>query len=465
MIKIPPPILKGQLQRTLCSVAMCSMLSFSAFANITEYQLENGMQVVVKEDHRAPVVVHQVWYRVGGNYEQPGKTGLSHMLEHMMFKGTKTLKPGEFSKIVSQLGGQENAFTSANVTAYYQVVGKQHLERVMELESDRMRNLVIDDEEFNKERDVVTEERRWRLEDQPTSKLYEQFNAVAFLNSPARNPVIGWMTDIRSYTPQDMRDWYKKWYAPNNATLVVVGDVNPKEVLALAKKYYGRYQPETIPTLKPQTEITQEGIRRIELKGATKVPSLQMGFHVPSLVSAKTDEAKQEVYALSMLSSILDEGSSSRLPTSLIREQKIAASASTYYNSATRLTSLFQMSGTPTTGHTVAEVEAALLAEVEKLKKEKVSKKELERIWAMSEASYVYAQDSTQAQAMMLGRLVSVGLPINTLDNWIENLRRVTPEQIQAVAKKYLHRDNLTVAVLYPDGKEHSGMKAYRGRH
>jgi len=153
------------------------------------------------------------------------------------------------------------------------------------------------------------------------------------------------------------------------------------------------------------------------------------------------------------------------LPTSLIREQKIAASASTYYNSATRLTSLFQMSGTPTTGHTVAEVEAALLAEVEKLKKEKVSKKELERIWAMSEASYVYAQDSTQAQAMMLGRLVSVGLPINTLDNWIENLRRVTPEQIQAVAKKYLHRDNLTVAVLYPDGKEHSGMKAYRGRH
>ncbi|VAW46149.1 FIG015547: peptidase, M16 family [hydrothermal vent metagenome] len=465
MIKISSPRFNRKLPRTLFSAAACFMLSFPVFATVTEYQLDNGMHVVVKEDHRAPVVVHQVWYRVGGNYEQPGKTGLSHMLEHMMFKGTKSLKPGEFSKIVSKLGGQENAFTSANFTAYYQVVGKQHLERVMELESDRMRNLIIDDEEFYKERDVVTEERRWRLEDKPNSKLYEQFNAVAFLNSPARNPVIGWMTDIRSYTPQDMRDWYKQWYAPNNATLVVVGDVEPKQVLAFAQKYYGKYQAETIPTLKPQTEIKQEGMRRIELKGATKVPSLQMGFHVPSLVTAKTPEEKQEVYALSMLSSILDDGDSSRLPTSIVREQKIASSVSSYYSSASRLTTLFQLSGTPTTGHTVEEVEKALLAEIEKLKTDKVSKQEMERVWAMSEASYVYAQDSTQAQAMMLGRLLSVGLPADILDDWIEQLRTVTPEQIQAVAQKYLHSDNLTVGTLYPDGKEHSGLKAYRGRH
>ena len=465
MIKISSPRFSSTLPRTLVSVAACFMLSLPVLATVTEYKLDNGMHVVVKEDHRAPVVVHQVWYRVGGNYEQPGKTGLSHMLEHMMFKGTKHLKPGEFSKIVSKLGGQENAFTSSDFTAYYQVVGKQHLERVMELESDRMRNLIIDDEEFYKERDVVTEERRWRLEDKPSSKLYEQFNAVAFLNSPARNPVIGWMTDIRSYTPQDMRDWYKQWYAPNNATLVVVGDVQPKQVLALAKKYYGKYQSETIPELKPQTEIKQEGIRRIELKGATKVPSLQMGFHVPSLVTAKTPEEKQEVYALSMLSSILDDGDSSRLPTSIIREQKIASSVSSYYSSASRLTTLFQLSGTPTTGHTVEEVEKALLAEIEKLKTEKVSKQEMERVWAMSEASYVYAQDSTQAQAMMLGRLLSVGLSADLLDDWIERLRTVTPEQIQAVAQKYLNRDNLTVGTLYPDGKEHTGLKAYRGRH
>ena len=442
-----------------------SALSFSALANMTEYQLENGMKVVVKQDHRAPVVVHQVWYRVGGSYEQPGKTGLSHMLEHMMFKGTKTLEPGEFSRIVSQLGGQENAFTSSDYTAYYQVVGKQHLEKVMTIEADRMRNLVIDDEEFMKERDVVTEERRWRLEDQPTSKLREQFNATAFLNSPARNPVIGWMTDIRSYSAQDMRDWYQLWYAPNNATLVVVGDVQPEQVLALAKTYYGPYKPKDIPSLKPQIEIEQEGLRRIELKGATKVPSLQMGFHVPSLVTAKTADEKQEVYALSVLSSVLDGGTSSRLPASLVRDQKVAASAGTYYNSSDRQSTLFQLSGTPMTGHKVEEVEKALLAEIEILKNELVSQKELERVWAMEEASHVFYRDSTQSQASIIGSLISVGLPADTLDNWIENIRTVTPQQLQAVAKKYLNRDNLTVATLYPDGKERSGLKAHAGRH
>ncbi|GKT13022.1 MAG: zinc protease [Thiomicrorhabdus sp.] len=451
--------------RRLAVTAVLSLLSFSALANMTEYQLDNGMKIIVKEDHRAPVVVHQVWYRVGGSYEQPGKTGLSHMLEHMMFKGTKTLKPGEFSKIVSQLGGQENAFTSSDYTAYYQVVGKQHLETVMRLEADRMRNLVILDEEFDKERDVVTEERRWRLEDKPASKLREQFNATAFMNSPARNPVIGWMTDIRSYSAQDMRDWYKLWYAPNNATLVVAGDVEPEAVLALAKTYYGPYKAETIPMLKPQLEIEQEGLRRIELKGNTKVPSLKMGFKVPSLVTVKTDAERQEVYALSVLSSILDGGSSSRLPASLVRDQKVAASVGTYYSSNDRLLTLFHLSGTPMTGHKVEAVEKALLAEVDLLKKEPVSQEELERVWAMDEASHVYYRDSIQSQASIIGSLASVGLPADTLDNWIENIRKVTPEQIQAVANKYLNRDNLTIGILYPDGKDHSGQKAYRGRH
>ncbi|MDG6773928.1 pitrilysin family protein [Thiomicrorhabdus sp. ZW0627] len=441
--------------------ALLITVSAPTWAKLSEFQLDNGMKVLVKEDHRAPVVVQQVWYRVGSTYEQVGKTGLSHMLEHMMFKGTKTLKPGEFSKIVSQLGGQENAFTTANYTAYYQVVGKQNLEKVMQIESDRMRNLVIDDAEFNKERDVVTEERRWRLEDNPRSKLNEQFNATAFLNSPARNPVIGWMTDIRSYKSQDLRDWYKKWYAPNNATLVIVGDVQPQKVLELAKKYYGGYQPEAMPVLKPQTEITQEGVRRIELKGNTQVPSLQMGFHVPSLVTAKD---KREVYALSVLSSILDGGESSRLPQSLVRDQQIAAGVSAGYNATDRLETLFELSGTPVNGQDIKEVEKALLTEVEKLKKKPVSRQELDRVLAMDEADHVYYRDSIQAQASILGSLVSVGLPPDTLDNWIENIRSVTPEEIQAVAKKYLTNDNLTVAVLYPDGKDHSKIKAYTGR-
>ncbi len=453
--------IKMKMIKRLGLAALLITVSAPTWAKLSEFQLDNGMKVLVKEDHRAPVVVQQVWYRVGSTYEQVGKTGLSHMLEHMMFKGTKTLKPGEFSKIVSQLGGQENAFTTANYTAYYQVVGKQNLEKVMQIESDRMRNLVIDDAEFNKERDVVTEERRWRLEDNPRSKLNEQFNATAFLNSPARNPVIGWMTDIRSYKSQDLRDWYKKWYAPNNATLVIVGDVQPQKVLELAKKYYGGYQPETMPVLKPQTEITQEGVRRIELKGNTQVPSLQMGFHVPSLVTAKD---KREVYALSVLSSILDGGESSRLPQSLVRDQQIAAGVSAGYNATDRLETLFELSGTPVNGQDIKEVEKALLTEVEKLKKKPVSRQELDRVLAMDEADHVYYRDSIQAQASILGSLVSVGLPPDTLDNWIENIRSVTPEEIQAVAKKYLTNDNLTVAVLYPDGKDHSKIKAYTGR-
>lgn len=442
-------------------IALMLALATPVWAKLSEFTLDNGMRVLVKEDHRAPVVVQQVWYRVGSTYEQAGKTGLSHMLEHMMFKGTRNLAPGEFSKIVSQLGGQENAFTSTNYTAYYQVVGKQNLEKVMQIESDRMRNLVIDDDEFDKEREVVTEERRWRLEDQPRSKLNEQFNATAFLNSPARNPVIGWMTDIRNYKAQDLRDWYQKWYAPNNATLVVVGDVEPKQVLALAEKYYGPYQPEKIPQLKPQTEIQQEGLRRIELKGNTQVPTLQMGFHAPSLLTA---DDQREVYALSVLSSILDGGESSRLPQSLVRDQQIAAGVGAGYSATDRLDTLFELSGTPANGEDVKELEAALLAEIEKLKTTLVSQDELERVWAMDEADHVYYRDSIQAQASILGSLVSVGLPADTLDNWIENIRSVTPQEIQAVAKKYLTLDNLTIATLYPDGKDHSNLKPYTGR-
>lgn len=445
----------------LAGTVMALTLALPAHAQLSEYTLDNGMKVLVKEDHRAPVVVQQVWYRVGSTYESPGKTGLSHMLEHMMFKGTQTLQPGEFSKIVSRLGGQENAFTSSHYTAYYQVVGKQHLQKVMQLESERMRHLLIDEAEFLKERDVVTEERRWRLEDKPYSKLNEQFNATAFLNSPARNPVIGWMTDIRNYTVEDLREWYRQWYAPNNATLVVVGDVEPQQVLSLAKQYYGAYQPEKIEATKPQTEIEQEGLRRIELKGNTQVPSLQMGFHVPSLVTA---DNPREVYALAVLAAILDGGESSRLPQSLVRGQQLAAGVSAGYSATDRLATLFELSATPVEGDKLPVLEKALLAEIEKLKTAPVSAAELQRVLAMEEADHVYYRDSIQAQAMILGSLVSVGLPPDTLDKWIENLRSVTPDEVMAVAQKYLTQDNLTIATLYPDGKDHSNSKPYTGR-
>lgn len=440
-------------------ISMATLFATSAQAKVTEYTLDNQMHVVVKEDHRAPVVVHQVWYRVGSHFEHSGKTGISHMLEHMMFKGTEKLEPGEFSKIVSRLGGKENAFTSTDYTAYYQVVGKQHLEEVMRLESDRMRNIVLTDEEFIKERDVVTEERRWRTEDKPTGKLYEQFRATAFMSSPAHHPVIGWMSDIRAWTAEDARNWYKQWYAPNNATLVVVGDVQPEQVYKLAQKYYGQYEPEKIEPPRPQIEIEQEGERRIVLKAPTKTPSLLMGFHAPTLVTAQDEAEKREVYALEVMSSILDGDASSRLAKNLVRKEQILAGVGAGYDGTDRLQTLFTFQATPSEGVTPKEAEKAIWGEIEKLQTELVDPKELERVLAQTEAQFIYHQDSIQAQANVLGSLISVGLPADTLDNWVDEIRKVTAEEIQAAAKKYLDKDKVTVATLLPNGE-----KMRRGR-
>jgi len=437
--------------KVLGLAVLLSGTTFSAHAKLTEYTLENQMKVLIKEDHRAPVVVHQVWYPVGSSYEHNGITGISHMLEHMMFKGTKKYPLGEFSKSVSRMGGKENAFTSADYTAYYQVVGKPHLEKVMEMEADRMRNAVFEEDAFLKERDVVAEERRWRTDDKPTGKLYEQFKATAFLSSPAHHPVIGWMSDIQHYTVDDVRAWYRKWYAPNNAILVVVGDVEPDKVIEMAKRHYGQYKPEQISPPRPQVEMEQEGERRITLKGKTKTPIILMGFHTPSLVSAEDEVTVRESYALEVLVSVLNGDSSSRLSKNLVRKQGVLASVGAGYDGASRLTTLFSFSAAPSKGVTPKEAEEAIWSEIEKLKRERVSEAELDRVLAQSEASYIYHQDSIQAQAVVLGSLVSVGLPADTLDSWIDKLRRVTPEEIQNVAKKYLTRDKVTVATLLPD--------------
>ena len=433
-------------------MAGLSLLSLNSWAQsaLFETTLENGMHIVVKQDTRAPIVVHQVWYRVGANYEPNGKTGVSHMLEHMMFKGTDQLAPGEFSKRVSQMGGRENAFTSSNYTAYYQVVGKQHLAEVMRMEADRMGNLVLTNKEFQPERNVVKQERLWSVEDKPTSRLFEQFKAAAYLSSSERNPVIGWMRDIENYDLSDLKDWYQKWYAPNNATLVVVGDVDPKEVVRLAEQTYGVYPPRTINPPKPQFEIEQQGERRIELKDTVPVANFIMGFHTPSLVTA---EDPQEVYALQVLSSILDGDDSARLNQELVRNQQVASQIGAFYRGFGRLGGQFLFSGQPNQQHEIEELEQALIAQIERLKNEPIKDEELARVLAQAEAQYIYKQDSAQAQASSIGMMVSVGLPADTLENWVEKLRTVTPQQIQAVAKKYLRADNMTVAVLRPNGE------------
>lgn len=414
---------------------------------VHEYQLANGLKILVKEDRRAPIVVSQIWYKVGSSYESNGTTGVAHVLEHMMFKGTQKLGPNEFSRIIAANGGRENAFTGQDYTAYFQQLEKSRLPISFELEADRMANLNLRAEDFAKEVQVVMEERRMRTEDKPRSLTYEHFAATAFVNSPYHHPIIGWMNDLENMTVDDMRDWYRDWYAPNNATLVVAGDVNANEVFELAKKTYGLVEPRPIPVLKPQKEFEQRGIRRITVKAPAQVPYMIMGYKVPVVKTAETD---WEPYALEMLANVLDAGESSRFSKQLVRGQQVATSVGAGYDIYSRLDELMIFDGTPASGKSVEDLEQAIRAQIETLKTELVSQAELDSIKAQVVASKVYEKDSLFYQAMQIGTLATVGLDWQLMDQFVERLRAVTPEQVQAVAKKYLLDDHLTVAVLEP---------------
>lgn len=416
-------------------------------AEVQTHVLDNGMKILVKEDHRSPVVVSQVWYKVGGSYEYGGITGVSHALEHMMFKGTKNLKPGEFSDIIAENGGSENAFTSKDYTAYFQRIASDRLELCLKHEADRMRNLVFDEAEFKKEIEVIKEERRTRTDDKPTSLTYEHFNAAAYLNSSYSQPIIGWMEDLNTMTLDDLSQWYQTWYAPNNATLVVSGDVKPENVFRLAEKYFGPLKPSVIPDAKSRIEVKQHGQRRITVKAPAKVPYLLMGFKVPVL---KTVEEDWEVYALDVLAGVLDGGDSSRLTSELVRKQEIASSAGAGYDIYSRQNSLFLLDGMPSKKISMEKLEQALINEIEKIKLTPPNEDELNRVKAQVMASAVYERDSSFYQAMQLGTLETVGLGWQVKKDYLEKIKSVTAEQVQAVAKKYLRDDQMTVAVLDP---------------
>ncbi len=441
----------------------CCAGAAPAVAQVHEFRLDNGLKVIVKEDHRAPIVTSQLWYKVGSSYEHRGITGVSHVLEHMMFKGTEKYAPGEFSRIIAANGGRENAFTGRDYTAYFQTLSKDRLEVSFEMEADRMRNLLLLPEEFAKEVEVVKEERRLRTEDRPTSLTYEQFNAVAFRSSPYRNPIIGWMNDLDHMNVDDLRSWYRRWYAPNNATLVVVGDVEAEAVLALAKRHFGAFKPERIQGLKPSKEPPQLGEIRMKVRAPARQPYLLMGYKVPALGTAA--EA-WEPYALEMLVAVLDGGSSARFARNLVRGQEVAVSAGASYSAFTRLPGLLLLDGSPAEGHTIADLEAALLAELERLKTEPVTQQELERIQAQVVAGKVYEQDSVFYQAMQIGMLETIGLDWRLNNEYVDRLKAVTPEQVQAVANKYLVETQRTVAELVPlPMTMKPAVKAEGGRH
>jgi len=418
-------------------------------ANVSEYQLDNGLKLIVKEDHRAPVVVSQVWYKVGSSYEHNGITGISHVLEHMMFKGTENLGPNEFSQIIAANGGRENAFTGRDYTAYFQTLEKDRLEVSFRLEAERMRKLVIDEAELLKEREVVAEERRMRTEDNPHSLVREAFNATAFVNSPYHHPVIGWMSDINHYQASDLRQWYQNWYAPNNATVVIVGDVEPEAVYALAKTYFGPLKPETTAQVKPQIEVEQRGKRTIEVKAPAELPYMMMGWKVP-VVNTVDKEQAWHPYALEMLAGILDGGSSARFSRHLVRGDEVAASVGAGYGLFSRLADMFLVVGTPVKGKSIADLQLAVMAQIERLQTELVSEKELRRIKAQVVANAVYERDSVFYQAMQIGMLETIGLDWQLSDQYVDNVQAVTAEQVQAVAKHYFQDEGLTVAELVP---------------
>lgn len=466
-------ILEGKMKKKLI-VVIAALSMNSAFAmskapalesegakhypefNIHETTLGNGLKVVVKEDNRAPVMTSQVWYKVGSSYEHNGITGVSHVLEHMMFKGTKTRGPNEFSKIIAENGGKENAFTGRDYTAYFQTMEKSRLPISMELEADRMRSLALSEDEFKKEVQVVMEERRMRTEDNPQALTYEQFNATAYVNSPYQHPVIGWMDDLMNMELQDLAEWYRKWYAPNNATLVIVGDVDHKEVFALAEKFFGPLKPSDITPPKPRVEVAQKGERRVVVRAPAQVPYFAMGYKVPSVVNAEHD---WEPYALDVLSTVLDGGNSARFSKHLVREQQVANSVGAGYDAFTPGQEIFMFSGTPAQGKTVADLEAAIQQQIELMKKEKVTQDELDRVKAQVIASKVYEKDSIFYQAMNIGMMETVKLGWPLGEEYDEKIKAVTADQIMEVAKKYLISDSLTVAVLEPVALDKTAMK------
>lgn len=434
----------------------CCLLPFAwspVQAEVHEYNLENGLKLLVKEDRRAPVVVSQLWYRVGSSYEHDGITGISHALEHMMFQGTKNYPGGEFSRIIAENGGSENAFTGKDYTAYFQTLEKSRLEVSFRLEADRMRNLLLSDQEFKKEIEVVKEERRLRTEDNPVSYLYETGLSTAYQTSTYRHPIVGWMADLEAMRIEDLRVWYDRWYAPNNAILVVVGDVDHEAVHRLAQKHFGPIKAGEPAAAAEVSEVPQQGLKRVTVRRPAELPHLLMAYKTPALSTQAEAAEPWEPYALEVLAGVLDGGYSARLETRLVREQEVTASVSASYNLTGRLDGLFIIQAVPSRGKTVDDVELAVREQLEDLKHGEISAQELARVKAQVVSSDVYERDSMFYQAMTLGALETEGLSWRLVDEYVPQIHSIGAEQVKQVANKYFRDDRLTVAVLEPLSK------------
>ncbi len=436
------PVIAGVLSCILSSLLLNSPSEALMKEHVYEDVLPSGLKVLLMENHKAPVVTFQVWYRVGSRNEEWGKTGLSHMLEHMMFKGTKTVHPEEFSRIIQENGGDDNAFTSADFTAYFENISSDRVGIPIGLESDRMQNLVLNKKDFDTERMVVMEERRLRTDDSPQAYLWEQLEATAFQVQPYHWPTIGWMEDISRFTLEDLKAYHHTYYNPANAFLVVVGDFKKEVLLPQIIQAFGAIPKGAAPDQRRDQEEPQHGERRILVKKEAQLPALLIGYHVPNL-------SDPDCYALEVLAAVLSGGKSSRFYRDLVQEKQLALSADTDYSLNSHDPGLFSLTAEVFPGKETGDVEKALNQEIERLQKEPVGERELEKAKNQLEAEFVYAQDSLFYQAMLLAQYEIAG-SWRLVDNYITSVRKVTAQDIMRVAKKFLTPDNRTVGVLVP---------------
>ena len=430
-----------------------------AAAVAERFTLSNGMTLIVQPDRRAPTAVHMVWVRVGSMDEVDGQSGVAHVLEHMLFKGTDTLAEGEFSRRVAALGGRDNAFTSRDVTAYHQQVPADRLEAVMQLEADRFARNRWPDDAFQREMGVIQEERRQRVEESPQARLFELFNATAFKAHPYRRPIIGWMADLQALRADEVRDFYRRWYVPSNAAVVVVGDVDVQAVRAMAERHYGRIPAAGLPVRKPLTEPLQQGPRRVELRARAQQPLLLMGYKVPQLAHPLDESsAAADALALTLLAGVLDGHSAARLERALVQGrqpdgrlgERVADHAGASYGLSGRGPQLFLLSAAPAQGVAPQQLEAALKAELRRVAEDGVTPAELQRVKNQWAASEVFKRDSMFALARELGEHWALDWPLDASERLMARLRAVTPEHVQAVARRYFADDQLTVGWLTP---------------
>jgi zinc protease len=412
------------------------------FNQVVEHKLANGLKVLLLREPRAPIITLQVWYRVGSRNECLGKTGISHLCEHLMFKGTAKYGPKYFSQEVQKVGGTDNAFTSRNYTAYFETGPKEQLRHWLEMEADRMRGVNLDDKTFATEKKVVIEERRMRTEDDPVSFMQEATMAATFQAHPYQWPIIGWLHDIESISLEDYRSYYHRYYLPNNCTLVLVGDIDPKTALAQIEETFGKLPAGPEPPKVTAKEPKHHGPCRVEVRREAQFPFILMNYHVPNW---ENDDA----YALELLARILSQGRSSRLYHNLVYKQKLALEAGADYDFDTTDPFVFSFYAQPMPGKTIAQVEAALLAEIKQMQTGLVGEKELQKAKNQVAASFYMAMDSIFYRAMLLGRTETVAR-WTLLKEFIPKMQQVTAEHIREVAKKYLVTDSQTVGILIP---------------